>query len=221
MSLFGDLFTSQEAKEKERKARQRKALRMARNSIANVDNYIKTHKRMIEKAKKEAVEFKLKGLKKPYLLTLRSIRDKEIIYNRLEKKRWVQEQLLMQMELSGDDQNFINAAKAFQATFEFDVYDAENVLDDLMDVIKESSSDDLWTQISKNIEDEFEREEDEELDSIDGLEELDEEITKMALNMEASQRVGNSKVTGGDIEKKIKSEEDRISQLMESRRKNK
>jgi hypothetical protein len=223
MGLFDELFKNKAQKEKEKNMERRKALRQAERAVDDIRYALKDQSRQYKKEQEIAIAAKRSGNKRGLQRSLQSIRMREIRQQKLEKKMWVQEQFLLDMQMAGNDKAFFEAVNGFQAAFDIDVDAVEDVMTGLQDKLKDSGLENLTDRLARAYEREMEMF-DEKTNEAAGLnlKDLEEEISEMAANEEAMERgeVYHRDSVSAPVRDNLKDELSDIERIMAERRGN-
>ena len=144
MGVF-DVFKSQEEREKERKRAQRKAFRDARKNVDVMKEKVGGLKEKREQAWQEARGYLKNGQKSAAERCMQTVRSAEILIDKLEKKYWVSEQMLVKLDLAKTDKEFAQSLASVQTVIDIDPDTVTDIFDELKDKLGEQGEiEKLW-----------------------------------------------------------------------------
>ena len=142
---IGDLFKSKQDRDREAKAKRRKAFREAEGSVDSVKDRIRKLKTERDKSWAEARAYLRDGQKAAANRSLQSVRASEVMMSKLETKRWVFEQLLTKLEMAKTDQEFTKALMAVNEVVKIDPEAVADVLGEIEDKLGDQvDTDKIW-----------------------------------------------------------------------------
>ncbi len=145
---IGDLFKSKQEREREAKAKRRKAFREAESAVDSVKDRVKKLKTERDQSWTEARAYLKDGQKSAAQRSLQSVRATEIMMTRLETKRWVFEQLLTKLEMAKTDQEFAGALGAVNQVVQIDPEAVADVLGEVEDKLGDQvDTDKIWAKM--------------------------------------------------------------------------
>lgn len=130
MGVF-DVFKSREEREKERKRAQRKAFREARKNVDIMKEKIGTIKEKREQAWQEARNYLKNGQKSAAERCMQTVRSGELLIDKLEKKYWVSEQMLLKLDLAKTDGEFAQSLASVQSILDIDPDAVADIFDEM------------------------------------------------------------------------------------------
>lgn len=146
--FIGALFKSKQERERDAKAKRRKAFREAEGAVGAVRDRVKKLKTERDLAWAGARVYLRDGQKSAAQRLLQSVRAGEIMMTRLEAKRWVFEQLLTKLEMAKTDQEFAAALAAVNQVVRIDPEAVADVLGNAEDTLgDQGDTDRLWEKM--------------------------------------------------------------------------
>ncbi len=145
---IGDLFKSKQEREREARAKRRKAFREAENAVDAVKDRVKKLKGERDKAWNEARGYLKDGQKAASQRCLQTVRASEVMMAKLETKKWVFEQLLTKLDMAKTDQEFTGALSAINAVVNIDPEAVADVLGEVEDKLGDQvDTDKIWEKM--------------------------------------------------------------------------
>jgi len=144
MGVF-DIFKSQEEREKERKRAQRKAFREAKKNVDVMKEKIEGIKEKRDQAWQEARGYLKNGQKSAAERCMQTVRSGELLIDKLEKKYWVSEQMLVKLDLAKTDREFAHSLSSIQSVIDIDPDAVTDIFDEIKDKLGDQEEiENLW-----------------------------------------------------------------------------
>ena len=216
---LGDLFKSKKQRQREERKKRRRASRQVRTSLDGIHSRVEELKKKRDKDWAEARNYLKDGQKNAAARCLKACRATEILMARMERKAWIWEQKVVNLEASEADVQMAGALQEMNDLMNIDPDAIADTLDDVNDSLAEQGD------VDKIMEAEYEKEMDGVMtESSDSLLSLDE-MEKM-LEDEVAAEIGpiaGSKTrevdveteTDTDVSDKISEGRKRLKGLME------
>ncbi len=213
---FKDLFKSQKERERDSEKKRRMAFRRAEKSVDAVKDRLGKLKKERDKVWAEAKQYLRDGQKAASQRALQTHRASQVMMTKLERKRWVFEQLLTQLELAKTDQEFSGALSALNVVVEIDPEKVDDVLSEIeTKLADQADTDKVWERVYSK---EMEGVEEKMVDVVPSLDEMAKQIEdEVAAEMQGA-RAGTKGLEGAKdkgLEPKISEGRKRLKKLME------
>lgn len=213
---IGDLFKSKSEREKEERAKRRKAFRNAENAVDTVKERINAMKAERNKAWLEARQHLKDGNKAASQQCLQTVRSNEMMQQQLIKRQWVFQQIILKLEMSKVDQEFTQSLSAINDVVKIDPEEVAEILDEVEDKLSEQADiDKIW---EKKYDKEMAGVETKMTDTIptveDMMKDLEDEVVADVRGGKVSEKVSESS-GGSSISEDIGKGREKLKKLME------
>ena len=216
---LGDLFKSKKQRQREERKKRRRANRQVRTSLDGIHSRVEELKKKRDKDWAEARNYLKDGQKNAAARCLKACRATEILMARLERKAWIWEQKVVNLEASEADVQMAGALQEMNDLMNIDPDAIADTLDDVNDSLAEQGD------VDKLMEAEYEKEMDgvmtessDHLLSLDEMEKmLEDEVAAEIGPIEGTKtrQVAVETETDTDVSDKISEGRKRLKGLME------
>ena len=176
--FFGLIETEKEKKVRIRKEK-RQAFRKAESSIDDMKLKVKTLQKERDKSWQEARQYLKDGQKAAAQRCLQNVRANEVLMDRLEKKRWLSEKFITDLEAAESDTDLAKAMSAVNAVVDVDPDLTTDILDSVQEKLNDQSDiEKLWNKAHEKQMEGVENLLEDEIPSVDSMMiELSDEIS--------------------------------------------
>lgn len=216
---LGDLFKSKKQRQREERKKRRRAGRQVRQSLDGIHSRVEDLKKKRDKDWAEARSYLKDGQKNAAARCLKACRATEILMARMERKAWIWEQKVVNLEASEADVQMAGALQEMNDLMNIDPDAIADTLDDVNDSLAEQGD------VDKIMEAEYEKEMDgvmtessDHLLSLDEMEKmLEDEVAAEIGPLESTKtkEVAVETETDTDVADKISEGRKRLKGLME------
>jgi len=199
---FRDMFKSEKEVRREQEKARRRAFREADRSMGTVKDRIAKLKKERDGAWGDARKYLHDGQKGASQRCLQTVRANEMMIAKLEKKRWVFEQLVTKLELAKTDQDFAESLKAVQMVVNVDPDALDEVMADVgLKIEEQDDTDKIWDREHAR---EMEGVEGEMTDAVPSVEDMEKQLMdEVAADLESARPAKSAERAEGEPETSV------------------